>query len=128
MFGKKRYIAVIVVSEQDTYSVLRLRRFNVSNPDVRVAKNSTHPIDVSKPTYSKGLKLFYFVDINKGHLTFEKAKSPLNPKIIDMILKQSIVKQLTARLSERMYGSQIVNIVIGLVIGALAGYIVAGFI
>lgn len=128
MFKKKKYIAVIVVSEQNTYSILRMRRFRVSDVAIRVAPKKTHLVDVSKPTYSRGLKLYYFVDIAKGHLIFDKTKNKINPEIVDMFLKQSIVKQLTARLSERMYVSQILNIVIGLVIGALTGFIVAGFI
>lgn len=125
---KKKYIAVIVVSEQNTYSILRVRRFKTSNPLVRVNPKASHLVDVSKPTYSRGLKLYFFVDITKGHLTFEKTKSPMNPKVVDMFIKQSIVRQLTARLSESRYFSRIFDIVIGLVIGALAGFIIAGFV
>lgn len=128
MFRKKKYIAVIVVSEQDSYSILKMRRFKTSNTTIRVGAKASHFVDVSKPTYTRGLKLYYFVDIRKGHLTFEKTESPMNPKIVDMFIKQSIVKQLTARLHERMYTSQILNLIIGAIIGVLAGFIIAGFV
>ena len=128
MFWKKKYIAVIVVSEQKTYNILRLKKFKTTDNTIRVSPKASHTVDVSKPTYQKGLKLFYFVDIHKGHLTFEKSKVPINPKMIDMIVKQSIVKQLTARLSERMLGSQLLNIIIGLAIGGLLGFIIGGYV
>ena len=128
MNRKKKYIAVIVVSEQDSYSILRMKRFSTSNTVIRVGAKASHLVDVSKPTYSKGLKLYFFVDVTKGHLTFEKTKSPMNPKVVDLFIKQSIVKQLTARLSESRYFSRIFDIVIGLVIGLLGGFIIAGFV
>ena len=128
MNRKKKYIAVIVVSEQDTYSILKMKRFNTSNTVIRVGAKASHLVDVSKPTYSRGLKLYFFVDITNGHLTFEKTRSPMSPKVVDLFVKQSIVKQLTARLSESRYASRIFDIIIGLVIGALGGVMVAGFV
>lgn len=125
---KKKYVAVFLVSEQGTFSILKFRRFNPSKDAIQYTKGVSHLIDVSKPTYAKGLKLYYFVDIKKGQLGFDSKKnSAINPEVIDMILKQNIVKQLTTSLSERFLGSQIVNIVIGLVMGILIGIIAGGY-
>ncbi len=126
---KKRYIAVFLVSEQGTYSVLRLRRFSPSNLSVRYGKGNATVINIHTPTYAKGIKLYYFIDIAKGQLNFkDKGKDVVNKELIDMVVRQSIVKQLTNSLREKLFGGQIMNILIGLAIGIPAGIIAGGYL
>ena len=128
MFNKKKkYIAVFLVKEQGTYSVLKLRRFKPNNKVLQFTKGNSHSLDISFPTYLKGLKLYYFIDIKKGQLRFKDSKDKVNPELLDMVLKQSIVRQLTATLTSNLTG-QILNIIIGLCIGLPIGIIAGGYL
>lgn len=125
---KKRYYAFFLVKREGTYSRLRKKRFSPTKAIVNYKKGS-YPLDVSKPTYERGLKLFYFIEIDKTQLFFSENKSSniISPKIIDMIMNQKIVSQLTQNLS----GSGKMNLLtlfLGLFMGAMLGFIIAGYV
>lgn len=127
MIKRKKYIAVFLIKEQLTYTILSVKRFIPSESTVRF-KDKTFVITINKPTYSKGMKLFYFVDIEVGQLNFDNTKkSNINPKAIDMILSQKIITELTNNLSGS-FKMNLYNIIIGLLIGALGGFIVGGYV
>lgn len=126
--NKKRYIAVFVIKEQEVRVVLRKRRFKASNSTVRYKKR-TFPIDVSHPTYAKGLKLFYFIDIKDGQVLLNEVteESVINPEILDIILARKIVSQLTSNLANTETKMKVLSVLLGIIIGALGGFIAGGY-
>lgn len=115
---KKKYIAVYVVKEQDVRVVLAKKRFKPTVETVRFQKK-TYPIQVAFPTYARGLKLFYFIDILDGQVLLnETTENPIiNPEILDLILSRKIVTQLTANLASSDTKMKIVDILLGVFIG-----------
>lgn len=127
--SKKRYYAIFLIKQENTYNVLRRKRFSPDNPIVRFKKGKAKPIKIDSPTYSRGLKVFYFVDINEGQLFFKNTKgSGVNAELIDMIMEQGIIKQLTANLSEKFLGGQLLMIIMSFFMGGFLGFIIAGFL
>ena len=131
MFNKKkRYIAVFLTTEQGTYSVLKRKFFKPSDKTVRYVVGKSYKVDVSRPTYTKGLKLFYFIDINprKGQLFFKCAKdNKENPELIDMILRQGIISQIAGSLGKSMNAGTM-TLIIAFIFGGVVGFLIAGFV
>lgn len=114
-------------------------------------KKHSYFIDMSFPTYLRGLKVFYFVDITAGQLLAKNTEikgvkgnnkdlknkqilfkgsdddAMMSPETLDMLVSQNIVSQLTSNLSDSAIKMNIISIVLGLIIGALGGYIYAGY-
>lgn len=116
--NKKKYIAVFVVKQQDVRVVLRKKRFKPTSEMIRFRKR-TFPIDVAYPTYAKGLKLYYFVDIKDGQVLLNETtnESIINPEILDIILSRKIVTQLTSNLAGNETKMKLVDIFLGLIMG-----------
>ncbi len=127
MFFKKKYIVILLVKEQSTYNVLLKKKILPTSNFIRYNKK-TYPINIDYPTYSKGLSLYYFIDIHKEkQLSFGKSKnSTITPDVLDMIISQNIISQLTENLGSG-FTLTLYNILIGLIIGSLIGFIVGGF-
>ena len=126
--NKKKYYAFFLVKREGTYTRLRKKRFS-PNKALLNYKRGSYPLDVSKPTFERGLKLFYFIEIGKAQLFFSDTKNAnlISPKVIDMIMSQKIVSQLTQNLS----GSGKMNmltLLLGLFMGAMLGFIIAGYV
>lgn len=131
MFGKKKvkYIAVFVQEEQKTYEEIKRKRFKPDIKLIQYKKGKSKEIDATKPTYRKGLKRFYFIDINHHQLNFKNnPRETINPELLDMVMKQGIIRQLTANLNEKLFKGSLMLYVILIVLGALMGYIIRGFI
>lgn len=129
MNKKKKYIAVFLIKDQNSYSIEKKKRFNPSNKEITF-RNKTYIINPSISTFSKGLKKFFLIDINitSGHLLFRKGKeSVITPEIIDMIISKKIIHQLTSNLTDTAIKMNIMMIIIGAVIGGLIGWIAGGF-
>lgn len=126
---RKKYYAVFLIKEQNTYNVLRRKKFNPESKIIRYKKGNTHEVDVSIPTYSKGLSLYFLIDINEGQLEFgNHRKGKVNPELIDMVMQQSIIKQLTSNLSQQLFGGQIMSVITALLMGGLVGFIIGAFV
>ena len=136
---KKKYIAVFVVSEKGSYSFVGSKKFSPTSKTIKFRKG-TYPIDVTYPTYSRGLKLYYFVDVagnqlKAGETKAKKKLDPLSltemgydPEVLDLVLEKRIVAQLTANLSDNAMKLNILALAIGGLMGGLLGYIIAGVI
>jgi len=73
--------------------------------------------------------MFYFIEVDKTQLFFENNKSSIiSPKVIDMIMSQKIVSELTQNLSGNKVVMNIMTLIFGGVMGGLIGYIVAGVV
>lgn len=125
---RKKYYAVFLVNQTGSFSRVAKRRFRPTNQKVRYRKK-TYIVDVSTPSYTKGLKIFYFYEIEKPeHMTFLKKDSVLSPKIIDMILSQKIVNELTTNLSGNALRMNLITLIFGALMGGAFGFIIAGFV
>lgn len=122
---KKKYIAVFLIREQGSYNINSMRRIK---PLTKTIKGI--PIDTSIQTYSKGLKLYFCIDLtSKKQITFDKDNKPnINTKVIDDILAQKIISELTRDMSGSNFKNRLYDIITGGLIGGLTGFIVAGFV
>ncbi len=59
---KRKFLAVFVLRERETYHIVGKKRIRVSSRKVRFHGGS-YPVDVSYPTYTKGNKNIYFLDV-----------------------------------------------------------------
>jgi hypothetical protein len=116
---------VIVQEEQGIYSMIYSRKFDPMNPEISY-KDNTFMVDINTPSYSRGLKFYYFVDTTHGQITFyQDVDSNINSKVADMVLYGKIISQLTQNLSGDAIKLNIITLVIGAIIGGLTGYIIA---
>lgn len=124
LFGKKKYIAVLVVRVQDTYTIVETKKIEATTETVRFKKKKAFKIDIDNPIYQSNNKLFYFFNYNRGQLslreTVEKAEEP---ELMDMIINKKIVEQLTSNLLGIDFKQQLIYIAIGAIAGAGFGYI-----
>jgi len=130
MFRKEKYIAVFLTKKRNGYSVAKKRRFSAGAETVQFKKEKSYVVDATEYTYSKGLKLYYFIDTDEGQLFFDSSKAKggkEKAKIIDMFIKQSIVKQITSGLGGGFSGS-IMNMIMFFGLGLAIGFIIAGFV
>ena len=127
--NKNKYKAIFLIKREGSFAITGKKRFRPSKTNIRFRKGS-YPIDVSIPTYIKGLKMFYFIEVDKTQLFFSKNKneSMISPKIIDMIMSQKIVSQLTSNLGGSALKMSILTLIFGGIMGALIGFIVAGYV
>lgn len=128
MFNKKKYFAVFSIRQLESHNVIGTKRINPTTKKVSYKKHS-FLLDIEKPSYVKGNKVYYFFSISsQQQLTFYKSDdSSINPEVIDLIMTQNIVKQLTSNLDNE-FKVNMTMIIIGLIIGALSGYIVANYL
>jgi len=131
---KKRYIAVFLIKELDSYTIIGKKLFNPSNVSENGIsyKGNSYIIDTSERTFSKGLNQIYYIDKNtKDQLLFSEIKrktSKVDTGIIDMIIRKKIIKQLTSELGNTDYKSLLMYIIIGGIVGGLIGWIAKGAI
>jgi len=138
---KYKYYAIFCKKEYGIFRRLSKKRIRASTEKVRY-KKGTYLLNMLFPTYARGLKVFYFIDIsgvqlltktmeirNKQIIFRGNDKEPiLTPKMMDKLVSQNIVSQLTSNLSGDAIKMNIISIVLGLIIGALAGFITAGYV
>jgi len=121
---KKKYIAVFLTKEQNSYTITKVKRFKPS--DSKFIEQNL--IDISNYTYSKGLRNYFFIDIsNRLQLSFNNKNTPnIDIKAIDDVLVRSIISQLTKDMSGSNITKRLFDIIIGLIIGGLVGFIASG--
>jgi hypothetical protein len=147
---KNKYYAIFVKREHGVFKRIGKKRISPMTEKVR-RKKHTYFLDMSFPTYSRGLKVFYFINVSEGQLLAKSTEikgvkgnnkvlkdkqilfkgsdkdAMMSPKTLDMLVSQNIVSQLTSNLSDSAIKMNIISIVLGLIIGALGGYIFAGY-
>ena len=130
MNKKKKYIAVFMLKEQESYTIQKRKKFNPLDKQKIRFRNKTYLYNIAIPTYSKGLKQYFLFDINSttGHLLFIKNKESLiTPEIIDDICSKHIIRDLTSNLTNQAFKMNLMMIFLGLVIGGLIGWIAGGY-
>jgi len=136
---KQKYYVIFCKKEHGIFKRLRKKRINAITEKARYKKR-TYLLNVVYPTYSKGLKIFYFIDTTKGQLVAENVEIKnrqvlfkgnsknilINPKTLDKLMSQNIISQLTSNLSDTLMKTSIITLIIGIAIGGPIGYIIAG--
>lgn len=124
IWNKKRYYAVFTIKQIKSYNIVGLKKINPFSKSVSFKKH-TFVIDIENPTYLKSNKIFYFFSLtSEKQLYFEKSDtSNINTEVIDTIMSQNIVKQLTSNLNTK-WKIDLTMIAIGCIIGVLLGYLV----
>ena len=142
---KKKYIAVFLIKENQTYNVIHTALFLPENPTVSY-KNKAHLINIAFPTYVNGLKCYYLIEFEdlqllitektndkKSHLSNQKTidnndRSLMSLEVIDAILVKNIIRQLTADLTnvklKRTALMLLAMLILGLGIGIPSGFII----
>jgi len=127
MFNKKkRYLAIFLIKEQESFTIIGKKLFNPNNSSVSY-KGKAYIIQTDIHTYSKGLTHFYFIDMDtKQQLTFSKQPESniIDTELVDSILSRKIIKQLTSDLGKIDYRMIFFYLIIGLTIGGLIGFII----
>lgn len=128
MFNKRKYYAVFTVNQLELPVIIGNKRISPISKSVRF-RNNTFIINIENPTYIKGNKVFYFFSLTSQlQLLFYKTKeSGMNSEIIDTIISQRIIQQLTTNLDTE-WKMNTSMILIGFIIGALLGYIVSQYL
>ena len=151
MFKKKKYYAVFLVVQEGSYSRYKKKRFRPSKNTVKIS-TGTYVLDVSRPTYIRGLKLFYFINIEKvdgqlplvkkikdkkgkvqtvdARLSFSDRKSEIKitPRMLDDLISQHIIRDLSANLGDNKMIFNIMTFILGCAMGGAVGWIVAGYV
>jgi hypothetical protein len=124
---KKKYYAVYCLREVGVQTIIAIKRINPTKKSVSFRGN-TFVLDITTPSYTKGTKVYYFFSISdKQQLTFSNDKEPLvNTELIDSILSQKIIEQLTKNLNND-FKMNIMTLMMGVIIGALVGYMYATY-
>ena len=124
---KDKYYAYFVSKKQNIYKYVKKKRISVNAEKIKFRKG-TYKIDTEIPSFSRGNKYFFFVDINGNQIFFSKDKVPESwgKVMLDLYLARNIITQLTANLSNQQYKLNIMILVGGAVVGGLFGYIIAG--
>ena len=128
---KKKYIIKFLIKEKEIYTVIKSKRIQPTTKEVKF-RDKTYIIDITNPTYSKVLKLFFFIDIEMTEncqLSFVKneKESKITPEIIDLIIGKSIIKQLTSNLTDSAFRTNLMYVIFGLALGGAIGWIAGGF-
>jgi len=124
---KKKYIAVFTILEGSIHNIIATRKVNPLNKSVRIQKK-TFIIDIATPSYQKGNKVFYFFSLStQKQLVFKNSFEPnVNIELIDAIMSQKIIEQLTANLNQD-FKLNIMWLLIGGLIGGLIGYMLCQY-
>lgn len=127
MFNKKkRYLAVFLVKEQNSYNIDGKKFFNPSESTIEY-KGNTYIINSANQTLSKGITLIFYISIDtKKQLLFYKTdkSNEIDTEIVDLVMSKKIIKQLTSELGGIDFKSIILYMIIGLTIGGMFGYII----
>jgi hypothetical protein len=96
LIHKKRFWVLFLQKKHGSLIYLSKKKIHPTTEEVTFGKDLTHHIFVDKPSFEKGLNVFFFVEIHQGQLFFPFGRNPLlNPKIYNAIVKEKLVPQLT---------------------------------
>lgn len=126
--NKKRYYAVFMIKDGEGYEVLKRKQFKPDIDVLRYKVGNSHIIDISKKTYSKGLNIYFLIDIKQGQLYFKGSDTiSIKPQVVDMICKGHVIKDITARFDMNSFKKNWGLWTMLLIFGALLGFVIRGF-
>lgn len=111
---------------QDSYEILSKRKIRAGTSTVSYNKKS-YVLNLSKPSCSKGLFQYYYLDITKaeGQMLFGNHKEPvIPPEVLDMLIEQHAIKDLSSDLTGTALKINIILSAIFMVFGGFVGYVI----
>ena len=94
-------------------------------------KGKTYVIDMTKPVMRRGTTYTYMIDMDKGHLTVGQGTKPFNTKLMDLIFRRELARQLVTGLSTtngiKSPWFIAIMLIIGLGAGVALGYILGNY-
>lgn len=121
-----KYYAIFAREVGGVPVMVRRRRFNPNKAAEGISfRGSTHLIDLDRPVYRANKKFVYLIDMEKGQKVLTQSEIPVSPKLMDIIMKRNIVKQLVAGLGSATgdWKMMMLYIIIGLVMGIMTGIV-----
>lgn len=124
--GQDQYIAIFTKTIINTVTIQGKKRFKLPIETITFRKHSFQ-IDTRWLTYRNKNKFVYFIDVDKGQMSFQKFKEQVeNPKLMDKVLNGHIISDLVSGLASVgtiPWTWGIVFIAVGLPIGIILGWI-----
>lgn len=130
LFKKKKYIAIFVLKEQKSYTIKKRKKFDPIKTDISYKGKTWTDINIDIPTYTNGLKLLFFFDLNGEQLFIETFtyQDELTPEIRDLLFGKKIIAQFISGLIDTFKLKNIWNIILYMFLGGLVGFIIGGFV
>ena len=113
---KRKYYAIFLINQEGSFSYIGRKRFREFNTEIHY-KKGTYKISKQIPTYIKGMKLFYFIDIEKGQMHFKGSKSGFDPIALDLFLRKRVIFQLASRLTGSTMKINFMWLIMGVIMG-----------
>lgn len=127
LFGKK-FLVYLMYRSQGTLNFIEMKQIKSDTETIKYKKR-TFTIDIERPTFTKGNKNYYLIDINDGQQVFMGKNNETNSemfKAMNSIVNEKIIDQLTTNLVEKpSIFDKIMYIFMGVGIGLFIGYLVA---
>jgi len=130
-FNKDRYVVAFCIKDGCSYNFQKVIAIKPINQTVKYDKDHEFIIDIEKHSYRKNNTRYYCIDINTEQIFFEQLDSSdvMSSRITKLIMTEQIILQLakaTTTPIKQTYDWK--TLIIGLVIGALIGFIIKIFI
>jgi len=100
----------------------------VAHTDKVKFRDMAFPFDITKPSYKRKRTFFYLVDIKKGQIYYKHSDAIMDSELIDLILNQSICKQLVSSLESLRLKDILLYVILTLGTGLPLGYIIGNFL
>lgn len=125
---------------KDKYKVRFLKRINDTptfigqriikpNSETVEYRKKSYPIDTSKCAYRFKNQYIFLVDVDEGQLPLGKSQMNVSTSLIDLVVRQSIGKQLVSGLEKgSTLGITIMQMIIYICLGLAVGYIIGQFL
>lgn len=125
MFEKK-FRLIFLQKEYSTMRIIKIVQTNEIKKSIRV-NNKTFHCNIQFPAYSSNSTRVYFFDFENGNqLKFDTIEAIVDPEVLDMMVSNQIVKELTqSAISDKK--ERLINIILGFIIGALVSALLMFF-
>lgn len=124
IFTKEKYRVVFFRKAFETIFVVKTSRMDKTVEILKLQNGKSFIINWNCPAHLVGNTKVYLIDFDSGaQLSYNFVENSLRPAQIDMIVKDSLLKQVisTASIDSK---ERIINIILGAVIGALCATVI----
>ena len=132
LFGKKlkKYFLVIVARQEGSYNYIKQIPLTLNNEKIKDVNGKILVFDISKPNIIRNNCNYYYVDIiTRQQIFFESDYEKIDGNLLDIIIHDQIITQIIKSVEgnpiKDMLGYILGSLILGGVIGALIGYIIA---
>lgn len=122
-----KYYVYVVVRIGDSFRIQKKRKIRSTTKIIDIAKDNTKSINISTPTFSRKNKSFYVIDSEDGQLTFNKELSKAHTLMLNLLVRKSVISQLTSSFSKALKGMNFILIISLIGFGVGIGWIAKGF-